>query len=153
MKTNIVSDTSEHISEAAVSAGHALAPAGTTFIVVRGMILQHTFPVCLAAVPMAFNQDVKALVPKEDLEPEYLALWCRWAAPRLLRQVSETSHGTKRLEFDRIRSMPFSSATRREQVALIDEHRDLEEVVSAIDSKRAALARVQCSVLSRMGAA
>ena len=74
------------------------APAGSTLIVVRGMILAHTFPVTVCAVPMAFNQDLRALVARDGLVPEYLTLWAEWAGPWFLTRTSESSHGTKRLD-------------------------------------------------------
>ena len=75
-----------------------VAPTGSTLIVVRGMILAHTFPVTVCAVPMAFNQDLRALVAKDGLLPEYLTLWAEWSGPWFLTRTSESSHGTKRLD-------------------------------------------------------
>jgi type I restriction enzyme S subunit len=70
MRTTVLEDTSEHISEAALKdRASALAPPGTLFIVVRGMILAHTFPIVRSNRPMAFNQDIKALVPKVGFDP------------------------------------------------------------------------------------
>ena len=131
MKKDVLSDTSERITMDAVSRGSALAPAGTVFIVVRGMILQHTFPVCEAASPMAFNQDIKAVVPRDGVESRYLALWFRWAAPRFLRLVSESSHGTKRLELSSLGKVPFSRATSALQEEFI---RKFELLASASNS-------------------
>ena len=54
MKIFSLHDTQDHISERAIADGARYAPSGAVFIVVRGMILAHTFPVCLAARPMAF---------------------------------------------------------------------------------------------------
>ena len=45
----------------AVAAGARLMPTGTVFIVIRGMILAHTFPVGVSTTEVAFNQDVKAI--------------------------------------------------------------------------------------------
>ena len=150
MKSDILKETSEHISMSAVDEGHTMAPAGTTFIVIRGMILQHSFPVCRSLVPMAFNQDVKALVPADGLEPEYLTLWCRWAAPRLLRMVSETTHGTKRLESDRLGSVPFSSARVPVQRALVCKLEGLGRALTELDQRRATLRRMRRSLLARL---
>ena len=98
MKLSILADTTEHISEAAVENGAKIAPSGTIFVVVRGMILAHTFPVCRSTNEMAFNQDVRAIIPDEQIHPAFLHAWFEWAAPRYLQLVSESSHGTKRLE-------------------------------------------------------
>lgn len=150
MKTHVLDDTSEHITDAAIAAGHTVAPGGATFIVVRGMILQHTFPVCRASVPMAFNQDVKALVPRDGVEPKYLSLWFRWAAPHMLRLVSETSHGTKRLESDRLSLVPFSRASLDVQRAFVDQFETVETAGNALRLRRMKAAHARRAVAQTM---
>ena len=78
--------------------GTRVAPEGSTFIVVRGMILAHTFPVGYATRDMAFNQDVKAVLPREAVMPRYLAYWFRANGSQLLRLVTAATHGTKRID-------------------------------------------------------
>jgi type I restriction enzyme M protein len=65
MKSNLILDTEDHISEEAV-AGSAtkLFPAKTVVCVVRSGILRHSFPVALLARPMCTNQDLIAFQPK-----------------------------------------------------------------------------------------
>ena len=46
-----------------------VAPKGATLIVVRGMILAHTFPVVHCEQDIAFNQDLRALTAGDQLEP------------------------------------------------------------------------------------
>lgn len=45
MKAPRLNDSVLHVSETAIGNGTRLAPAGTVFIVVRGMILAHSLPV------------------------------------------------------------------------------------------------------------
>lgn len=74
MKVDFISDAEDHISDSAV-AGSAtkLVPAGTVLCVVRSGILQHSFPVGLTLVPVAFNQDIIAIAVDQDrLHPKYL---------------------------------------------------------------------------------
>jgi hypothetical protein len=75
-----------------------IAPVGATLIVVRGMILAHSFPVGVCRVPMAFNQDLRALIAGPSVRSEYLTLWAEWMAPWFISRTAESSHGTKRLE-------------------------------------------------------
>ena len=75
MKQARIADTIDHVSEAAIGNGTRLAPRGTILIVVRGMILAHTFPVALTERDVAFNQDIKALVSNTDYDPEFLLYW------------------------------------------------------------------------------
>ncbi len=98
MKRFVLDDVEDHVSEAATITGTRLVPSGSVFIVVRGMILAHTFPVCVAARPMAFNQDVKAIVPNGTADGRFVAHWLSGRSDALLRLVTEATHGTKRLE-------------------------------------------------------
>ncbi len=47
---------------------------GAVLAVVRGMILAHTFPSPVLCVKAAINQDMKALVPIDKLDPEFLCM-------------------------------------------------------------------------------
>lgn len=57
-------DAIDHVSPKAIGAGTRTVPADTVFVLVRGMGLAKDLPVSVAAREMAFNQDIKALVPK-----------------------------------------------------------------------------------------
>lgn len=97
LKVRLLNDTEEHLTEQGWGAAK-IAPKGATLVVVRGMILAHTFPVSVAAQPMAFNQDLRALVAGKKIRPEYLTAWAEWMGPSFLSRTAESSHGTKRLE-------------------------------------------------------
>lgn len=72
VKTDIIANTSLHISEEAIqSCSTKLMPAGTLVMVVRSGILQHTIPVALLGVPSTINQDIKAFVFKPEMIPAY----------------------------------------------------------------------------------
>ena len=119
MKSFELSDTMEHVSAAAASSGSRLMPAGTVFIVVRGMILAHSFPVVLATVPMAFNQDVKAISAAEQLNPRFLAYWLVANTDGFLRKVTEATHGTKKLDMENLVGFPIGLPSLREQTAIV----------------------------------
>jgi type I restriction enzyme M protein len=67
MKSDVIVDTEDHISEAAI-AGSAtkLFPEKTVVCVVRSGILKHSFPVALLSRPMCINQDLIAFQPKSS---------------------------------------------------------------------------------------
>ena len=96
------------------------APERSTLIVVRGMILAHTFPVAQCAVPMAFNQDLRALTAKDGMSPDYLTLWFEWAGQWFLARTSESSHGTKRLDSEIFEDALVPSPSLEVQQGLID---------------------------------
>jgi type I restriction enzyme S subunit len=61
-----------HVSQEAAEGGSRLAPAGTILIVVRGMSLAKECRVSVVTRDMTFNQDLKALVCKPDVDSEFL---------------------------------------------------------------------------------
>jgi type I restriction enzyme S subunit len=92
MKTDRLSDTADHISKKALdNSATRLMPTDSIFAVARSGVLAHSFPVALIDKPMAFNQDIKALVPNRELVlPEYLFYFLRY------REHEIVSRGVKK---------------------------------------------------------
>ena len=122
MKVLNLSKTTDALTERGLS-GSRLAPAESVMVVVRGMILAHTFPVCLTSRPMAFNQDVKALVANTRATPIFLANWFRARDQHLLSLTTTSTHGTKRLDMEELLAERIalpSPAEQRRIVAVLD---------------------------------
>ena len=99
MKAEDLFDSEDHISEQVPETTTLkLLPKDTVAIVVRGMILAHTFPVCVLRIPATINQDLKALLPKQPVNSQFLAACLRSQSGFVLEKVSEAGHGTKRLD-------------------------------------------------------
>lgn len=126
MKSFEMSDTSERISLNAAKLGSRVMPAETVFIVVRGMILAHSFPVVLASKPMAFNQDVKAVTAGQRLSGRFLAHWFVANSGQFLRKVTEATHGTKKLDMDNLVGMPIGLPPLTEQAAIVEREAALD---------------------------
>lgn len=121
MKTEQLSDTVDHISELAlVSGGATLVPSGSILVVVRGMILARVFPVIETLVPMAINQDLKALNAGNMLDNRFLAYLLRGLAPESLRRLEEAGHGTKALRMESWTSMSLTVPPLVEQREILD---------------------------------
>lgn len=137
MKLAELDSAEETLTAEGVEAGSKLMPKDTIMIVVRGMILAHTFPVARTLVPAAFNQDMKALVVSDEYRPKYIQYWFEYAAPRYLRLVSESSHGTKRLESDKLFSLAVPKIDLDEQDAFITEVDGVRAAVGKAKSRHA----------------
>ncbi|HNP65855.1 MAG TPA: restriction endonuclease subunit S [Woeseiaceae bacterium] len=124
MKKPRLSDVVDHISEAALEDGSSLAPAGSVFVVIRGMILAKDVPVALTEVPMAFNQDMKAIIPGARLVPSFLLYALVAFKQRLFQKVGRSAHGTMTL---------MSSEIAQFTIPLPDEHTQ-QEIASAIEA-------------------
>lgn len=119
MKKPRLSDVIDHISEAALEDGSSLAPAGAVFVVIRGMILAKDVPVALAEVPMAFNQDMKAIIPGSRIHPSFLLYALVAFKQRLFEKVGRSAHGTMTLMSSEIAqfAIPLPDKATQQEIA------------------------------------
>ena len=97
MKRPRLDDVTDHISQEGLESGSKLAPAGSVLVVVRGMILAKTVPVALTEVPMAINQDMRAVVPGLRLRSDFLLYALETLKDNLFKKVGRSGHGTATL--------------------------------------------------------
>ena len=103
MKRRELRDATDHISERATQETAAkLITPGAVLVVVRGMILAHTFPSAVLRTPATINQDMKALVPKGDLLPEYLCAWFWANNSQMLELIEKSTHDTRKFRTDKL---------------------------------------------------
>jgi type I restriction enzyme S subunit len=98
MKSEIISGSSNHVTELAVQEGAAqLAPAGCVLVVVRSLILAHSLPVAVAVNEVAISQDIKALVCRPRIRPGFLRAVLASQARWLISHGDSAAHGTRML--------------------------------------------------------
>ncbi|MDE0853159.1 MAG: restriction endonuclease subunit S [Nevskia sp.] len=99
MKVPNIFDAQDHVSEKAFSqAGLRSIAPGHLLIVIRGMILAHSFPTAINMVRIGINQDMKAILPADEYNVIYLKAVVDALKARILSVVSTAGHGTKRLD-------------------------------------------------------
>ncbi len=109
-----------------VENGSRIAPAGATLILVRGMSLLEEIRIGQAIRDLAFNQDVKALVPTPGIDAGFLTYALLARRPELLRMVHQAGHGTGVLATDLIRALWI-------MLPPIKEQRRIAGVLGALD--------------------
>ena len=118
MKSFRLHDTADHVTAEGLANGTREVPAGSVFLLTRGMALLNELPVCVSDRPMAFNQDVKALRPRPGLHPGFLPYLVLGSKGRLLDLVDLAGHGTGRLNSDELKSLNILLPPRPEQRAI-----------------------------------
>jgi type I restriction enzyme S subunit len=100
------------------------------------MGLANSFAVSLIERPMAFNQDLKALIPLGDVSGAFLVYALLFAGRKMLQNVTDAAHGTKRLSQDDLRffEVPVPSPPEQAAIAAV-----LDRLVDTIDTQRSAL--------------
>ena len=114
-------DTEDHISQAGLDDGSRLVPAGSLFVVVRGMILSKDLPVAMAMVPMAFNQDMKAICPGDRIDGDFLLQAFTAYKRRLAPEIGTSAHGTRRISTSSIEDflVPLPPLPEQRAIALV----------------------------------
>lgn len=124
LKSPTLEDAIDHITEEGVDAGSRMAPAGAVLLLVRGMGLAKDLPVAVINRPMAFNQDVKALVSRGDFSGRFLRSAIYVCKERLLSQIVASAHGTMTLNLNDIETFkvpcPGDPAEANEIVDILD---------------------------------
>ncbi|WP_051516747.1 restriction endonuclease subunit S [Herbaspirillum sp. RV1423] len=95
-----------------------IAPAGSILVLTRGMTLLKDLPVGIAMREMAFNQDIKALVANEEINPWFLAYQLISNKSEILNLVDTAGHGTGRLDTDLLKQYEIDLPPKKEQQAI-----------------------------------
>ena len=95
--------------------GSRLMPENTIIFVVRGMSLKTEFRLGITRKPVAFGQDCKALIAKNDIDPWYLAYAIKAKSQEILGMVDEAGHGTGRLQTEVLKQLEISIPPLHEQ--------------------------------------
>ena len=119
MKTFDLHSTIENLTYLGLRNGSKLMPAECVFIVVRGMILAHTFPVCITSCPMSLNQDVKGIVVAPNIEARFFAYWLFDRGQSLLKITTTATHGTKRFDMNELFATPIAVPSKDEQAQIV----------------------------------
>ena len=137
MKTDFLSDSQDHVSQAAVDETNLnVIEKGSTLIVVRGMILARNVPVAINRNPVTINQDMKALVPKtKEITGAYIWATLHLARRKLQTLVRTAGHGTRKLDTPDLMQFPIPPP---------DPDR-LKLVASLVENHRLAVERRQTS--------
>jgi len=123
MKQDVISDSEEKLTDTALNGRVTILPSESILIVVRGMILAHTFPVALTGREVTFNQDMKGIIPNSDFSAEFVFHWFKDNSTRILQATEESTHGTKRLATDVLYGMqiPKPSPAKQEMAVTVFE--------------------------------
>lgn len=125
MKVDFISEAQDQITARALSETTIRTiPSGSLLVVVRGMILAHSFPVAITRVDVTINQDMKALMPRVPEIAPYLMLVCKGFKNDFLSLVERSTHGTCKLETQKLLDFSFGLPPVAEQhriVARVDE--------------------------------
>ena len=139
LKSDRIETAILHISSDAVEQSAAkLAPVGSLLILVRGMGLANGIQIGEVTAPVAFNQDIRALVAPSSFLPRFLllALRSRFVNDGGESVLSAAAHGTLKIDADVLRQIPIHFPSLSEQ----------KRIVGVLDEAFSGLATAQAHV-------
>lgn len=137
MKQPRIRSAVDRITESAV-AGSAtnLVPEGSVLVVTRSGILMHTLPVAVTDLPVAINQDLKALAVRGDVKPSYVAWALRRFEGDILRTCTKAGTTVASVEFSKFLEFSIPVAPEDDQGRIVAA---IEEQFSRVDAGRRAI--------------
>jgi type I restriction enzyme S subunit len=161
MKSPRITDTEDHISEEAlVSSATSLVEAGRVLLVVRSGILRNTVPVAINECPVSLNQDMKALIVRGTINPEYLFFLIKGLESSILALCTKAMATVESIEMEDFRTLEIPLPPLKEQsrcVFLLNQEteqinsaiRDLSDSVNLLKEYRSAL--ITAAVTGQIG--
>ncbi|MAM00081.1 MAG: hypothetical protein CL583_16700 [Alteromonadaceae bacterium] len=126
LKTHLISDAQDHLTT--IGAEHAkMAKPDSVLILVRGMTLLKDVPIGFVTKPVAFNQDLKALVANKNINPKFLSYLLVAKKLQMMGLVNTANHGTGRLDTDLLKGLPVD-------VPPLTEQRKIADILSTWDA-------------------
>jgi type I restriction enzyme, S subunit len=145
-----LNDSIEKVTHEGVDNGTRLIEAGSVLILVRGMALLKDVPVGVTERPVAFNQDLKALIPNREVDGNYLGFYLTANKFRLLTMVDQASHGAGRLPSDLLQSFEIELPEIEEQRKIADILLTWDRAEERADLRVAAENRLKRGLLERL---
>ena len=155
LKQPFLFDTEDHISEAGLEDGSRLVQPGTLYRRGARDDRARDLPVSMVMVPMAFNQDMKAIIPGNRVDGRYLLYAFHHHKPSLLPEIGTSAHGTRRISTSSIENfsipLPPLSEQRAIALALDGVRRAKESTEKTIAAARQLKASLMRHLLRRPG--
>lgn len=110
-----------------------MAPIDSTLLLVRGSALHNEIRAGLVVSPVAFNQDVKALIPNATVEPKFLAYYILASSTDLLKLVSSAGNSAGVLDTELVQNFKFLKPPLPEQRAIAAALSDVDALLAKLD--------------------
>ena len=130
MHETYIDNTNQKISESGLINGSKLLKQGNLLLLVRGSMLWKAIPVCYNNRDVAFNQDVKGLIPNENVVNQFLLYWLKSKEPHIKYMVTGTGLGAGKLDTNDLQQFPIYTSGKDEQLKIAHLFARLDERIA-----------------------
>lgn len=150
LKSFEISTSDQFLNEEGVASGSKMAPLGAVLLLVRGSALHNEIRAGVVVAPVAFNQDVKALVPSSNLNSKYLTLFIRAMAGEMLKLVSSAGNSAGVLDTELVKNFWMTLPSEEEQSAITDFLTDTDEEILALQHRLAKTRQIKQGMMQEL---
>jgi len=133
LKDAEINTSDQFLTPEAVAAGSKMAPLGSTLLLVRGSALHNVIRAGMVTSPVAFNQDVKALVPKRGIVPKYLTHVIRGNEHELLKLVTSSGNTAGVLDTNVVQAFEIYLPNEHDQRRLVEAFDDVDKLITTLE--------------------
>jgi type I restriction enzyme S subunit len=134
VKTARLLDTEQHITQDAIRYSSAkLIPSNSIVVVTRSGILRKYLPVAILSRSMAINQDLKALIPSQEYDPEYLLHAFVGNSAHILADCLKAGTTVESVEFIWLKSFKIPIPPLPEQRAIAAALSDVDALIESLE--------------------
>jgi len=134
VKATLLKETGYSITPVGASVT-TLLPAGALVLVTRSGILRRYLPVAMNVIPMAINQDIKALIPSKDLYAPFLLHAMIANGDRILASCLKTGTTVESIEFRWLKAFTIPIPPPPEQRAIAAVLTDMDAELAALEQR------------------
>ena len=110
-------------------------PAKSVVLVTRSGILRKYLPVAMNMIPMAINQDIKALLPNSRIQPDYLLHTLTHHGDLILARCLKSGTTVESIEFPWLKAFTIPVPPLPEQAVIADALSDMDSEIDALEAK------------------
>ena len=149
MHNTYISDSNLHISEKGLKNGSKLLKKNNLLLLVRGSMLWKSIPVCLNESDVAFNQDVKGIIPNDTTNNKFLLYWLKSKEQRLKYMVTGTGLGAGKLDTNDLLSMSVYAPSMNEQDKIAKLLSLLDKRIATQNKIIEDLKKLKCAIIEK----
>lgn len=138
------------LTKQGLEAGSRISPKGSLLLLVRGSMLYNKIPVGIVTIDLAFNQDVKSLIPIDNVNNEFLFEWFNFSQNRLLNLVVGTGIGAGKLDTDVLKKQTIFIPSLPEQTRIATFLSAIDKRINLLQQKKTGLEQYKKGVMQKL---
>lgn len=153
MRADKIFSSQDYISELALeNSSTSLIPVNSILFVTRSGILRHALPISITTKDVAINQDLKALIPNSEWDPNFLIYFLKGRSSDILSSCMKSGTTVESIDTTQLQNykVPFVTIETQRRISALSESvaRAIDAEISEIESLKILRSGLSSDLLS-----